>query len=104
MSLLLIGTALALAGVVGLLLPPGSRASVLLALLVGTGVGIAGIAIGSSFVQAGEPEELWRVFFLSSIAGFIAVVVGLSVLWQRSRATGATGARVARSRPGDRIT
>jgi uncharacterized membrane protein HdeD (DUF308 family) len=101
MSMLLIGAALALAGVVGLFLPPGSRASVLLALLAGTGVGIAGMAIGTSFVQIGEQEELWHVFFISSVAGFIAVIVGLSVLWQRSRPARAIAPRAARSRPGD---
>jgi hypothetical protein len=101
MSLLLIGVALALAGAVGLFLPPGSRAGVLLALLAGTGVGIAGMAIGTSFVQIGEQGELWHVFFISSIAGFIAVVVGLMTLWQRSRPVHAATPRIARSRPGD---
>jgi uncharacterized membrane protein HdeD (DUF308 family) len=101
MSLLLIGAALALAGVVGMFLPVGSRASVLLALLAGIGVGIAGIAIGTSSVQTAGQEEFWHVFFISSIAGFIAVVAGLSVLWQRSRSVGAIRPRVARSRPGD---
>ena len=101
MSLLLIGAALALAGAVGLFLPPGSRAGVLLALLVGIGVGIAGIAIGSSSLENGDAAEFWRTFFISSIAGFIAVVAGLTVLWQRSRSGRAVAPRVARGRPGD---
>ena len=101
MSLLLIGTALALAGAVGLFLPPGSRAGVLLALLVGIGVGIAGIAIGSSSLENGDAAEFWRTFFISSIAGFIAVVAGLTVLWLRSRSGRVVAPRVARGRPGD---
>jgi len=101
MSLLLIGAALALAGVVGLFLPPGARASVLLALLAGIGVGIAGIAIGTSLLQDGGQEDFWYVFFISSIAGFIAVVLGLGVLWRRSRPVPAIRPRVARARPGD---
>ena len=101
MSLFLIGVALALAGVVGLFLPTGSRAGVLLPLLAGVGVGIAGIAIGTSSLKAAGQEEFWHVFFLSSIAGFIAVVGGLSVLWRRGRTVRAIRPRVARSRPGD---
>jgi uncharacterized membrane protein HdeD (DUF308 family) len=101
MSLLLIGAALAIAGVVGLFLPPGTRAGVVLPLLAGIGVGIAGIAIGTSFVQTGGREDFWRVFFVSSIAGFMAVVVGLGVLWRRSRPAPAISPRIARSRPGD---
>jgi uncharacterized membrane protein HdeD (DUF308 family) len=100
MSLLLIGVALAIAGAVGLFLPPGSRAGVLLALLVGTGVGIAGIAIGSASLENGDQAEFWHTFFLSSIAGFIAVVAGLTVLWQRSRSGRMVAPRVARGRPG----
>ena len=101
MSLLLIGAALAIAGAVGLFLPPGSRAGVLLALLVGIGVGIAGIAIGSSALENGDAAEFWHTFFLSSIAGFIAVVAWLTVLWQRSRSGRMGVPRVARGRPGD---
>lgn len=101
MSLLLIGAALALAGAVGLFLPPGSRAGVLLALLAGTGVGIAGVAIGSSSIENADPAEFWHTFFISSIAGFIAVVTGLTVLWQRSRSARAVAPRFARRRPGD---
>ena len=101
MSLLLIGAALASAGAVGLFLPPGSRAGVLLALLVGTGVGIAGIAIGSASIENGDHAEFWHTSFLSSIAGFIAVVAGLTVLWQRSRSGRMGAPRVARGRPGD---
>ena len=100
-SLLLIGVALALAGVVGLFLPPGSRAGVLLALLAGIGVGLAGIAIGSSSLENGDAAEFWHTFFISSIAGFITVVAGLTVLWQRSRPARAVAPRVARGRPGD---
>jgi ABC-type Fe3+ transport system permease subunit len=101
MSLFLIGAALALAGVVGLFLPLGSRAGVLLPLLAGIGVGIAGVAIGSSFFENGDLAEFWHTFFISSIAGFIAVVVGLMLLWRRSRPVRAIRPRVARSRPGD---
>ena len=84
-SMFLIGTALALAGGVGVFLSPGYRSGVLLALLAGTGVGIGGLAIGWSFVSTENVEDWWRVFFLSSIAGFVTVIAGLTVAWQRAQ-------------------
>ena len=84
-SLFLIGAALALAGGVGLFLPSGSRAGVVLALLAGAGVGIAGLAIGSPSFAEGDPLAWWRVFFVSSIAGFATVAAGLTVAWRRTR-------------------
>lgn len=82
-SMFLIGAALALAAGVGLFLPPGYRSGVVLALLAGAGVGIAGLAIGSSSFSSGAPEDWWRVFFVSSIAGFATVAAGLTVAWRR---------------------
>jgi Na+/proline symporter len=84
-SLFLIGTALALAGGAGLFLPPGSRAGVALALLAGAGVGIAGLALGSPSFADGDPEDWWRIFFVSSIVGFVTVAAGLMVAWRRGR-------------------
>lgn len=84
-SLFLIGAALALAGSVGVFLPSGYRAPVLLTLLAGAGVGIAGIALGSAFVDmaSGDASTWWHVFFASSIAGFATVLAGLTVAWRR---------------------
>jgi len=84
-SMFLIGAALALAGGIGLFLPSGSRAVVALALLAGAGVGIAGLAIGSSSFSEGDPTAWWRVFFVSSIAGFATVATGLTLTWRRAR-------------------
>ena len=84
-SLFLIGATLACAGGAGLFLPPGSRGGVVLALVAGAGVGIAGLAIGSSSFADGDPVAWWRVFFLSSIAGSATVAAGLAVAWRRDR-------------------
>jgi hypothetical protein len=84
-SLFLIGAALALAGVVGVLQPPGHRGGVVLALLAGTGVGIGGLALGWSSVESGSNVEFWRVFFVSSIAGFVTVAATLALAWRRAR-------------------
>jgi hypothetical protein len=84
-SLFLIGAALALAGIVGAVQPSGHRGSVLLALLAGAGVGIAGLALGWSSFARGSEEEVWRVFFSSSIAGFVTVAATLVLVWRRAR-------------------
>ena len=84
-SMFLIGLSLALAALVGVLQPPHHRGTVLLALLGGIGVGIAGLALGSSSFQSGSDADFWRVFYTSSIAGFVAVVAVLAIAWLRAR-------------------
>jgi len=87
-SLFLVGTALVLAGVVGVLQPDGHRWSVLLALLAGAGVGLAGLGIGLPSISHGSDETFWRVFFAASVAGFATVAGVLVLTWQRAhRAT-----------------
>ena len=84
-SMFLIGAALAASGVTGVLLPAGNRAGVVLALLAGAGVGIAGLALGSPAFGDDDANAMWRVFFLSSIAGSVTVVLCLVLAWRRAR-------------------
>lgn len=84
-SMFLIGLSLALAAIVGVLQPPNHRATVLLALLGGIGVGITGLALSWSSLQNAQNDDVWRVFFNSSIAGFLAVVAVLAIAWRRAR-------------------
>ena len=84
-SIFLIGAALTLAGFFGIFLPRGFRAGVVLSLLAGAGVGIAGVALGSSAYTDGDPDSFFRVFFDSSVAGFVTVVAGLATSWWRAR-------------------
>ena len=86
-SLFLIGAALALGGIVGVLQPPGHRGGVLLALLAGIGVGIAGLALRMSTLETGDDDVFWATFFACSIAGFVTVVTMLAVAWRRARPT-----------------
>jgi hypothetical protein len=85
-SIALIGLALAAAGAVGVFVPPCHRWAVLLPLLAGTGIGIAGLAIGTP-----DPNEVHssrafeQVFFQSTVAGFVTVVAGLTFVWLRDR-------------------
>ena len=83
-SLSLIGAALAIAGVVGTMMPRGSRGVALLALLAGISVGIAGLALGSTATAAADAEAWWRVFFVSSVAGFATVVTVIALAWGRA--------------------
>jgi hypothetical protein len=99
-SMFLIGAALALAGGMGVLLPSGHRGVVLLALLAGAGVGIAGLAAGWSTIHCGsadscQVEDWWRIFFICSIAGFAALVAALVVTWRRTRRQSADVANFA---------
>jgi hypothetical protein len=89
-SMFLIGAALLLAGLVGVLQPTGHRSGALLAILGGAGVGIAGLGIGMPSLSNGSEEQFWGVFFASSIAGFATVVGILALTWRRARANDPT--------------
>lgn len=84
-SMVLVGAALAIAGIVGVLQPPGHRAGVVLALASGMGVGIVGLGIGVPSISSGSDDEFWSVFFLSSIGGFATVMAVLALTWGRAR-------------------
>ncbi len=56
-SITLIRLAIALAGAMGVLLPTGHRWAVLLPLLAGLGIGIAGLAFGSPDIN--DVHSLW---------------------------------------------
>jgi len=87
-SIVLVGAALAIAAVVGVLQPPGHRGGALLAILAGAGVGIAGLGVGVPSLSDGTDEEFWFVFLLSSIAGFWTVIGVLLLTWRRARRAG----------------
>lgn len=84
-SIVLVGAALAIAAVVGVLQPPGHRGGALLAIAAGAGVGIAGLGLGVPPLSDGTDEEFWFVFLLSSIAGFWTVIGVLVLAWRRAR-------------------
>ena len=84
-SMFLIGMALTLSAVVGVLQPPGHRSAALLALLAGTGVGISALALSWSAFETARDDEFLRVFFNSSVAGFVTVVSVLALAWLRAR-------------------
>ncbi len=98
-SLVLIGLGAVAAGGLGLRLPAGDRIAAGLALVVGAGVGVIAVAIGSQLV-ADTPESYETVLVAASALGFVATVMSLAVLWhgterERPRSRGAV-----RSDPG----
>jgi hypothetical protein len=52
-SIVLVGAALAIAAVIGVLQPPGHRGGALLAIAAGAGVGIAGLGLGVPSLSEG---------------------------------------------------
>lgn len=82
-ALALIGLAGVAAGFVGILLPPGERIAAALPLVVGAGVGLVTLAIGSNGVESDDEFEV--VFLWGAVLGFVATCAALSVLWFRAR-------------------
>jgi hypothetical protein len=82
-AMALIGLAGVAAGFVGILLPPGERIAAALPLVVGAGVGLVTLAIGSNGVESDEEFEV--VFLWGAVLGFMATCTALSVLWFRAR-------------------
>ena len=82
-ALALIGLAGVAAGFVGILLPPGERIAAALPLVVGAGVGLVTLAIGSNGVETDEGFEV--VFLWGAVLGFVATCAALAALWFRAR-------------------
>lgn len=82
-ALLLIGAGAIVAGAVGIALPSGERFAAALALVIGAGVGVATLAVGSLHASSVSDQE--RAFLIASAIGFLAVLASSTVLWRRSR-------------------
>jgi len=83
---ILIGAGALVAGIVGITLPPGERLGAFLTLVVGAGVGVAALAVGTRNMSSQSAGE--TAFLVASALGFVAVVVSAGILWMRaSRST-----------------
>jgi hypothetical protein len=80
-GLVLIGSAAVAAGVVGMRLPPGDRISAGLALVVGAGVGVISLAIGTD-ISDNSGEGLDTVFLVAAALGFVGTLASLALLWR----------------------
>jgi hypothetical protein len=79
---ILIGAGALVAGIVGIALPAGDRLGAFLTLVIGAGVGVAALAVGTRNVSSQSAGE--RAFFIASALGLIAVVISAAMLWVRS--------------------
>ena len=79
---ILIGAGALVAGIVGITLPPGERIGAFLTLVVGAGVGVAALAVGTRNVSSQSNGE--TAFLGASALGFIAVVASAAFLWMRA--------------------
>jgi uncharacterized membrane protein len=83
---ILIGAGALVAGILGIALPPGERLGAFLTLVIGAGVGVAALAVGTRNVSSQSNGEM--AFLVASALGFAAVVVSAAILWMRaSRST-----------------
>ena len=78
----MIGAGALVAGIVGIVLPPGERLGAFLTLVIGAGVGVAALAVGSRNVSSQSHGE--NAFLVASALGFIAVAASAAILWMRA--------------------
>ena len=77
----LIGLGAIAAGGLGMRLPAGERIAAGLPLVVGAGVGVVGLAVGTQMVSD-TPDAYESVFLTASALGFTATVASLVLLWR----------------------
>jgi hypothetical protein len=85
-SFTLIGLGAVVAAGVGLRLPRGERATALLALAVGGGVGLIALAIGSSLASDDDASE--AAFLVASVLGFVATAATAAFILTAARREG----------------
>jgi hypothetical protein len=81
LALVLIGSAAVAAGIMGMRLAAGDRISAGLALVVGAGVGVISLAIGTD-VTDNSHDSVETVFLIASALGFVATLASLALLWR----------------------
>ncbi len=84
LAVVLIGSAVIATAVLGMRLPAGDRISAVLALVVGAGVGVIALAIGTFVSDPPDDaaETVERIFLVASALGFVATLGSLALLWR----------------------
>ena len=103
LALSLVGIGAVATGVLGIVLPAGERIAAGLALVVGAGIGVTVLAIGTQIVGDSpddSPEGYASVFLVAAALGLAGTLVSLALLWrrtanQRSAGPRADGARAS---------
>ena len=83
LALALVGIGAVATGVLGIWLPAGERIAAGLALVVGAGIGLVAIAIGSQVV-GDSLESHANMFLVASALGLLGTLASLTVLWRRT--------------------
>jgi hypothetical protein len=86
-AMVLIGSGVASAGAAGLFLPAGQRLSIVLALLLGAGVGVASVFLLMLAGGTDDPQSGTLAFLIASAVGLASVLAGLAVLFRHARPT-----------------
>jgi hypothetical protein len=86
LALSLVGIGAVATGALGIVLPPGERIAAGLALVVGAGIGVVALAIGTQMVNAPDdsPEAYATVFLVAAALGLAGTLVSLALLWRRT--------------------
>jgi len=91
LAVVLMGAGAVSAAVVGLKLPEDARLGAGLALVLGAGVGVAVLAVGLFIAQPPTPSGAAGAqqvaLLVASVAGLLAVEVGLGIVWRRAGST-----------------
>lgn len=92
LSLSLVGIGAVATGALGIWLPAGERIAAGLALVVGAGVGVVALAIGTQ-VASDSNDAISTAVLVASALGLLATLVSLGVLWRRTARERADAAR-----------
>ena len=95
LALSLVGIGAVATGALGIVLPAGERIAAGLALVVGAGIGVVALAIGTQMVNAPDdsPEAYASVFLVAAALGLAGTLVSLALLWRRTAGQRATHGR-----------
>jgi hypothetical protein len=83
LAVALVGIGAVATGALGIWLPAGERIAAGLALVVGAGIGLVAIAIGSQVV-GDSLESNANVLLVASALGLLGTLASLTVLWRRT--------------------
>ena len=93
LALSLVGIGAVATGVLGIVLPAGERIAAGLGLVVGAGIGVVALAIGTQMVNAPDDsaEAYATVFLVAAALGLVGTLVSLTLLWRRTADQRGTG-------------
>jgi hypothetical protein len=88
LALGLVGIGAVAAGILGIVLPAGERLAAGLGLVVGAGIGVIALAIGTQVANDvnDSSDGYANVFLVAAALGLFGTLVSLALLWRRTAA------------------